>query len=161
MLRAPDSMKVDGWRVDTPPALFAMGWDFTAPKQFMIEHGIYTPEEIDQVELEYRRYIMLCMYYPEKQFTMSKKVDDFWHVHILFTEDYSSFCQVVFGRYLHHRPAILDGDEKIKRLFEENTLPLYELHFGKPDRTFWDYQVCICANNTVVPVRNSRVVHAQ
>jgi hypothetical protein len=35
-------------------------------------------------------------------------MDDFWHAHILFTQDYAAMCQAVAGQFLHHRPSILD-----------------------------------------------------
>lgn len=34
-----------------------------------------------------------------------KKVDDGWHVFILFTEDYADFCEQNFGEMIHHRPT--------------------------------------------------------
>lgn len=32
------------------------------------------------------------------------KVDEGWHMFILFTLDYQRFCHLFFGRFLHHRP---------------------------------------------------------
>lgn len=33
------------------------------------------------------------------------KVDDGWHMFILFTEDYAEFCERFFGAFRHHRPT--------------------------------------------------------
>lgn len=32
------------------------------------------------------------------------KLDDMWHTFLLFTLDYTKFCDRYFGRYLHHVP---------------------------------------------------------
>ncbi len=31
-------------------------------------------------------------------------VDAGWHEFLLFTEDYQQFCELYFGRFIHHRP---------------------------------------------------------
>ena len=31
-------------------------------------------------------------------------IDEAWHIFILFTEEYASFCQKYFGDFIHHRP---------------------------------------------------------
>lgn len=42
----------------------------------------------------------------------SQVVDDLWHEFILFTRDYQLFCQLAFGHFLHHTPAVKLGDRK-------------------------------------------------
>lgn len=39
----------------------------------------------------------------------SQVVDDLWHEFILFTRDYATFCQLAFGHFLHHTPAVKLG----------------------------------------------------
>ena len=39
---------------------------------------------------------------------VDRRVDEFWHAHILFTQDYAAMCKAVAGQFLHHRPSILD-----------------------------------------------------
>ncbi|MBV8977729.1 MAG: hypothetical protein JO261_12515 [Alphaproteobacteria bacterium] len=34
----------------------------------------------------------------------SEKVDDLWHMFILFTPQYREFCDKFFGRYIDHQP---------------------------------------------------------
>lgn len=36
----------------------------------------------------------------------SKLVDVAWHAHIASTHEYQRFCDVVFGRFLHHTPEV-------------------------------------------------------
>jgi hypothetical protein len=39
----------------------------------------------------------------------TKQIDEIWHAHILYTQDYLKFCDKVFGHYLDHLP---NGDEE-------------------------------------------------
>lgn len=32
-------------------------------------------------------------------------IDEMWHTFILFTREYSAFCERNFGRYIHHAPT--------------------------------------------------------
>lgn len=32
-------------------------------------------------------------------------LDEMWHTFVLFTRDYSEYCQSRFGRYMHHKPT--------------------------------------------------------
>ena len=42
----------------------------------------------------------------------SQVVDELWHEFILFTRDYATFCQLAFGQFLHHTPAVKLGDSR-------------------------------------------------
>ena len=42
----------------------------------------------------------------------SQAVDDLWHEFILYTKGYEAFCHRAFGRFLHHTPAVVLGDEQ-------------------------------------------------
>ena len=43
----------------------------------------------------------------------SQVVDELWHEFILFTRDYQLFCDIAFGRFLHHAPAVKLGGAKL------------------------------------------------
>ncbi|MEJ0087891.1 MAG: hypothetical protein WDO72_19660 [Pseudomonadota bacterium] len=63
----------------------------------------------------------------------SQVVDDLWHEFILFTRDYKLFCDLAFGQFLHHTPAVAMGavksdNEGLRRVWwfaclEENINP--------------------------------------
>jgi hypothetical protein len=38
-----------------------------------------------------------------------REIDEMWHEFILFTEDYTQFCKLYFGEYMHHLPNIFDN----------------------------------------------------
>lgn len=122
-------------------------WDLSVVKRYLVQKGIYPQDEIEEVEREYKRFLTLCFVFPQVNFAMSQNVDDFWHCHILFTQDYTSMCKEVGNTYLHHRPAILDSDAELSEAFAENTLRAYSDFFGNPDVRRWDAVVCRCHNN--------------
>lgn len=123
-------------------------WDLAIPKKYMVERSLYRAEEINQVEQEYKRFLALTVAYPDRKVPMAAKVDEFWHGHILFTEDYGRMCHAVFGTFLHHRPCILDGGiEALDPHFRTNTLPLYTEHFGEPNPAWWCQGAQVCVGN--------------
>ncbi|HTQ14440.1 MAG TPA: hypothetical protein VMH86_11250 [Rhizomicrobium sp.] len=86
----------------------AAAWDLGKVKKHAVKKGIFGADEIDRIHAEYVRYIALACAHPDGAIAPSLKVDDFWHAHILFTEDYAAFCQAIAGRFMHHRPTVED-----------------------------------------------------
>lgn len=114
----------------------------------MVKLKLSDPEEgagwyagfCDRVEIEYRRYLSLSRRYPEKAIVPSKIVDTFWHAHILDTQAYAPDCERVFGFFLHHYPYFgMRGPEDAEALGAayDQTLELYEIHFGFPPIDIW------------------------
>ncbi len=106
-----------------------------------LEEGAgWSPAFTDRVEIEYRRYLALSRAYPEKAIVPSKIVDIFWHGHILDTQVYGSDSQRIFGFFLHHYPYFgMRGPEDAQALGTayDETLALYEEHFGLPPADLW------------------------
>lgn len=42
----------------------------------------------------------------------SQVTDDLWHEFILYTRNYEDFCRRAFGRFMHHTPAVVLGQEQ-------------------------------------------------
>jgi hypothetical protein len=64
----------------------------------------------------------------------SKTVDIAWHHFILFTRDYSDYCQRHLGRYIHHLPdGRAEGDPDAYR----RTRTLIADRFGTVDEMLW------------------------
>lgn len=38
-----------------------------------------------------------------------RDIDNMWHGFILYTKDYTEFCDRFFGAYLHHSPDVAEG----------------------------------------------------
>jgi hypothetical protein len=64
----------------------------------------WSRETVDRLEVEYKRFLILLVKYPDAVVAPSKDVDAFWHGHILDTMKYAEDCERVFGYFLHHFP---------------------------------------------------------
>jgi len=94
----------------------------------------------DRVAVEYRRYLALARRYADKAIVPSKIVDTFWHAHILDTQAYEVDCERLFGFFLHHFPYFGmrgPGDAQTLGDAYDETLALYESHFGTPPADLW------------------------
>ena len=93
---------------------------------------------------EYKRYMKLRKISREV-LSPSVPVDEFWHAHVLYTEQYAEFCQRNFGKFIHHRPfdhspVPIDGV-----VIGERTRQLIEEHFPEHDAGIWQ-QTAMCSS---------------
>jgi len=94
----------------------------------------WSREYVNQMAIEYKRFLTLSVKYPEETIAPSKDVDKFWHGHILDTMKYAEDCQNVFGHFLHHFPYFgMRGEEDAANLAEagRTTKRLYEEEFAE------------------------------
>ena len=49
-----------------------------------------------------------------------RDIDQMWHVFLLYTQDYMSFCDEYFGEYLHHLPDVVQNTPSLVTHFESN-----------------------------------------
>jgi hypothetical protein len=105
------------------------------------EEGEGWPQEtMDLAEAEYRKFLALCIAYPDEAIVPCRLVDQFWHQHILDTRAYRNDCQRLFGFFYDHYPYFgLNGPDDVANLESAYaiTLNLYELNFGEPPRGAW------------------------
>lgn len=113
-------------------------WEFGVIIQYALENNLFgSTEEAEVVREEYTRYLAVDEAY-ELDTPISPEVDKFWHLHLLFSEDYATMCRTVLGRFRHHRPAILDIG-KPPRKYDTN-MSNYRALFGQPNKSIWpDY----------------------
>ena len=86
----------------------------------------------------YKRFLWLCKIANNRPMVPTKEIDEFWHNHILYTQNYHSDCMSLFGHYLHHRPSNKENDHQ--QLMEDfkYTKQLYLATFGEPLEVFKD-----------------------
>ena len=65
-----------------------------------------TAEQLDELEIKYLRFLMLCKAEPNIRHEPDNDVDRYWHAHILHTKQYTEDCQRYFGYFLHHEPNV-------------------------------------------------------
>ncbi len=76
-----------------------------------------TNQEAQEIFEETKKWIYLCALAREKSRDLHENaprslsidknliiVDEMWHTFILFTNEYSAYCNRAFGSYLHHQP---------------------------------------------------------
>jgi hypothetical protein len=88
--------------------------------------------DVEQAEIEYKRYLCLVKKYPCERLVPNKQMDMIWHEHILSTKAYHADCLTVFGEYLHHYPFLgLSSHDDLKRLHNafQRTMNLYNKMF--------------------------------
>lgn len=94
--------------------------------------------EADHALEEYRRFCFLACA-AGHPVTPSEAVDQVWHLHLIYTEDYwLRFCPEVLGTALHHGPT-RGGPSEARRYAAQYaaTLKSYEHYFGPPPERWW------------------------
>jgi hypothetical protein len=100
----------------------------------------WSDEKLDLAEAEYRRFLALCIAFPEKAIVPCRIVDQLWHAHILDTAAYREDCDRLFGFFFDHYPYFgLNGPDDAANLERSygNTLDLYVANFGEPPIGAW------------------------
>lgn len=88
--------------------------------------------------LEYKKFMFLAATANE-MVSPSEIVDIVWHQHLIFTQSYSSFCDLL-GKKIAHIPSTHHHSEKAMfSKAKERTKQLYEAHFGKQPDEIWKY----------------------
>lgn len=96
--------------------------------------------QIDLMEQEYRKFLVLQLLYPDADIVPCKIVDEMWHRHILDTAAYRQDCQAIFGRFLDHFPYFgMRGEDDAQALHDAyaDTLDRYRDAFGEPPEDTW------------------------
>ncbi|MBP0016748.1 MAG: glycine-rich domain-containing protein-like [Cyanobacteria bacterium SBLK] len=93
--------------------------------------GLTLEETISAIE-QYRRFLILKHFYPDRGIVPTREIDKAWHCHILDTVKYREDCQRLFGEVLEHFPYFgLRGEDDQKRLqqFFSESQSLFEKNF--------------------------------
>ncbi len=100
----------------------------------------WTLEFTKRVAAEYKRFLTLCLENPDFPMVPSTFVDNFWHYHILDTQNYQEDCENIFGYFLHHFPYFgMRGEQDAENLKQawQDSCSLYENRFGSIDKEIW------------------------
>lgn len=123
-----------------------MALDFSRVKKFMTLRLKFNEEQVEKMELEYKRFLALSIAFPKKSFPISNAVDDMWHAHILFTYEYHQASEVIGCDYLHHIPTLSETERAaLEPQYFKDTLGCYRTLFGEPPEAWWpknSAQIC-------------------
>ncbi|MBL3656141.1 glycine-rich domain-containing protein [Fulvivirga sediminis] len=88
--------------------------------------------------LEYKKFMYLAGT-AGAMVSPSEIVDLVWHQHLIFSDSYEQFCEVI-GSNIKHIPSTHNKKEKEKFLSARNqTFKLYKETFGEPPAVIWKY----------------------
>ncbi len=92
----------------------------------------------ERVVDEYRKFCFLACH-SGHPVTPSDEVDQVWHLHLLYSQDYHErFCDEVLMQPLHHGPTAGGADEDRKYCnWYAKTLASYRRWFGAPPSDIW------------------------
>lgn len=97
-----------------------------------------TIEKANELYADLMKFLWLAAVSPEPQIVPSPIIDDCWHCFVLFTQDYSDFCQNFFGGFLHHAPVRV-GVGRITRPQLIPTIDAMHREFGCIPSSNWHY----------------------
>ena len=133
-----DSMISDKFRA---ALVYKLVREFEYQRKTSISERPALEQEVKALVHEYLLFIWLKMLNPKQDISPPKSIDLVWHQHILFTKEYSEFCQHHFGFFLHHSPTVPGYSNKTRK---ENiktyaeVLIRYKYHTKlEPPRQFW------------------------
>lgn len=129
---------------DTDKARAIMKYPLGHVRDRVLKEGAVSEEIIDVAIAEYRKFMILFALGFGKLAMCSREVDEVWHTHILFTQDYINFCNQLIGKYVHHMPDTSEtpvGADSVERF-----LGAYEqVHGSVP--SIWNSQNTLCGHD--------------
>lgn len=119
-----EELRKNLWSLDLGPIIF---------KAMDSEEGEgWSEEDALQIAEEYRRFLFLTVT-SAVVIVPTKRIDTFWHYHILDTKKYAEDTQSLFGFFLHHFPyfGMRGPDDKLalEKAFQESAA-IYQTEFG-------------------------------
>jgi len=103
------------------------------PKLLKDQEKFYSAPVAWTAIVEYKRFLILKMKFPDVEIAPSPLVDEVWHMHILDTKRYMDDCNFIFGKYMHHVPSFEPDEEEQHEMFARfgQTMSLYKKVFGE------------------------------
>ncbi|MCU0341599.1 MAG: hypothetical protein MUE30_17110 [Spirosomaceae bacterium] len=121
---------------------FRLNDDPTATVQFsdkLIKEQKWTLAFAQRALAEYKKFLYLCVTQPQGA-SPSPVVDEVWHLHLTFTENYwQKLCGEVLHKQLHHYPNKGGTSENLRHQnWYNDTLTAYVREFGElPPADIW------------------------
>lgn len=122
------------------PDIFAYEAPFVIER--LLKNGVVeSPEEGEFLFREFKRWMQITASDRSRLWPIfSLQIDEVWHAFILYTREYTAFCNQHFGRYVHHTPnnAPRFPEQEEKEIASFDTFSArYESAFGEPPPALW------------------------
>lgn len=103
----------------------------------LANENFWTKKFTQQAILEYKKFMYLAAI-SNQMVSPSPVVDTVWHLHLIFTKEYASFCKLL-GKTIEHVPSTHNREEREKFILaKERTRQLYKNEFGNPVNEIWE-----------------------
>lgn len=99
----------------------------------------WSPSYTQRVIEEYKKFVFLAMVAGHKV-TPSDEVDQVWHLHMIYTEEYwENFCKNILPRQLHHGPTKGGSaeDDKYDNWYTKTKESYEKIFSTKPPEDIW------------------------
>lgn len=106
----------------------------------------WTREKIEKIEIWYRRFLYIRLNEKEATLVPTNDIDEFWHIHILYTNKYYNDCKNIFSYIVQHNPIVQPNKEEdtlLKKNFN-NSLKLFKKHYNEIPNIESGYALCDC-----------------
>lgn len=123
--------KILAFDFDNPPSEYGFSTR-------LANENFWTIEFTDQAILEYKKFMYLAAT-SDFMVSPSEITDIVWHQHLIFTQSYQDFCNII-GKNIQHIPSTHNKEDFEKfRQAKERTIKFYERDFGKQPKNIWGY----------------------
>jgi hypothetical protein len=123
--------KILSFDFDNPPSEYGFSTR-------LANENFWTKDFTELAILEYKKFMYLATT-SEFMVSPSEIVDTVWHQHLIFTQSYSDFCNLI-GKQIQHIPSTHNKEEYEKfKLAKERTKKFYSNIFGEQPNTIWEY----------------------
>lgn len=92
----------------------------------------WTEDDAKRCAHLYKNFLFLHKKHAGTPLVPTHQIDEFWHNHILHTQQYSEDCHAIFGHYLHHVPASPDDNTDYLVSDYVKTKTYYLAEFNEP-----------------------------
>jgi hypothetical protein len=129
----------------TDPSLWTKvrAFDFDAPMSEygftirLIDENHWTILFAEKAILEYKKFMYLAAI-SDSMVSPSPVIDAVWHQHLIFTQSYSQFCEML-GKFIQHVPSTHNRDDHKKFMQAKlHTVELYKENFGDIPADIWE-----------------------
>ncbi len=121
--------KILAFDFDNPPSEYGFSTR-------LANENFWTIEFTDQAIVEYKKFMYLAAT-SEYMVSPSEIVDIVWHQHLIFTQSYQDFCDIL-EKKIQHIPSTHNKEnfDKFKQA-KERTIKFYEKDFGTLPKNIW------------------------
>ncbi|KAA6438067.1 hypothetical protein ACD591_19120 [Rufibacter glacialis] len=123
--------KILAFDFDNPPSEYGFSTRLS-------NENFWPKEFTDQAILEYKKFMYLAAT-SDFMVSPSEIIDVVWHQHLIFTQSYQNFCDII-GKQIQHIPSTHNKEDLQKfRQAKERTIKFYERDFGKQPKNIWTF----------------------